>query len=148
VNKKFGVPESYPSRAVLVTQIDFCLKLLANTVDSYRLDGYLFVCPAQDLQAGTASFRWPDCPAYWSLDPSGVDRLTVEDAKILGFPAIHIETRIRGVCWHDSVYTTLRRFHQAKGFNTEGQDVAKTLGYPLYELSNWMDGPFAYGESS
>jgi hypothetical protein len=81
------------------------------------------------------------------LDPSGVDRLSSEDAKILGFPSIHIETVIDGVGWDDSVYAGLRQFHQAKDFDTEGRDLAKHLGYPLYELSN-INYPFACGGES
>ncbi|KAJ6486628.1 hypothetical protein C8R45DRAFT_930264 [Mycena sanguinolenta] len=34
----------------------------------------------------------------------------------------------------------LHRFHQAKGFDLDSQDVAQHLGYPLYKLS----GPFAH----
>ncbi|KAJ7816255.1 hypothetical protein B0H13DRAFT_1663513, partial [Mycena leptocephala] len=112
----------------------------------HRPEGYLFVCPARNFQVGTSSFRWPDCPAFWSLDPAGIERLSLEDAKILGFPVIHAETVIHGVCWDDAVYTGLRRFQRAKGFNQDAQDLAKDLGYPLYELSNRLDGPFVYGE--
>jgi hypothetical protein len=81
------------------------------------------------------------------LDPSGAERLSPEDAKILGFPTIHAEPVINGVCWDDLVYTGLRRFQRVKGFNQDARGLAKDLDYPLYELSNRLDGPFPYGES-
>ncbi|KAJ6464479.1 hypothetical protein C8R45DRAFT_794667, partial [Mycena sanguinolenta] len=78
---------------------------------------------------------WPACPAYWSLDPSGADRLSTEDARILGFPAIHIEGIMAGMSWDRSVYEGLRRFHEGKGFDPESQEeVTRQLGYPLYEV--------------
>ncbi|KAJ7670177.1 hypothetical protein DFH06DRAFT_1373052, partial [Mycena polygramma] len=76
---------------------------------------------------------WPDCPAYCSLDPSGVERLTTEQAIELEFPTLQFRTQILGKYWDDSVYAGLRKFHQAKGFDPDSQDVARHLGYPLYQ---------------
>ncbi|KAJ6464510.1 hypothetical protein C8R45DRAFT_785902, partial [Mycena sanguinolenta] len=79
---------------------------------------------------------WPACPAYWSLDPSGAaaSRLSTEDARLLGFPGIHIETGIFGISWDRDVYEGLRRFHEGKGFDTDSRDIARRLQYPLYEV--------------
>ncbi|KAF7353249.1 hypothetical protein MSAN_01512700 [Mycena sanguinolenta] len=103
-------------------------------------DGYLFVCPARDFRTNNKAhanlYQWPACPAYWSLDPSGADHLSTEDARNLGFPAIHIETIMRGWSWDRSVYEGLRRFHEGKGFDPDGGEVSKQLGYPLYEVSS------------
>ncbi|KAJ7909718.1 hypothetical protein B0H13DRAFT_2490539 [Mycena leptocephala] len=82
-------------------------------------------CPPQQFQVGPSSFRWPECPAYWSLDPSGVERLSIEDATTLRFPSILLSTGISGYSWDASVYTGLRQFHQAKGFDPDSQDVAR-----------------------
>ncbi|KAF7353250.1 hypothetical protein MSAN_01512800 [Mycena sanguinolenta] len=103
-------------------------------------EGYLFVCPSQDFRTGNEVhvnlYQWPACPAYWSLDPSGADRLSTEDARNLGFPAIHIETVMEGLSWDRSVYQGLRRFHEGKGFDPNSEEVARWLGYPLYEVSS------------
>ncbi|KAF7353245.1 MFS general substrate transporter [Mycena sanguinolenta] len=109
-------------------------------------EGYLFVCPPQDFHTGTEPhanlYQWPACPAYWSLDPSGADRLSMEDARILGFPAIHIETRIWGYSWDHSVYEGLRRFHEGKEFDPYSREVARQLEYSLFEvLSNRVPFP-------
>ncbi|KAF7353359.1 hypothetical protein MSAN_01524500 [Mycena sanguinolenta] len=120
---------------VYVHQISFTLKFLPNSDNPHEPAGYLFICPPEDLRTGANLFQWPDCPAYWSFDPSGTIRLSTEDARIFGFPIIHIETILHGHSWDRSVYEGLRRFHQGKGFDPESQDLARRLGYPLFELS-------------
>ncbi|KAJ7111778.1 hypothetical protein C8R44DRAFT_711334 [Mycena epipterygia] len=109
-------------------------------------DGYLFLCPPEDFQIGPCSFRRPDCPAYWSLDPSGVEHLSRDEATRLGFPFMDFDINGYGKSWDASVYTGLREFHQAKGFNPDSQEIARHLGYPLYQLSNVVEGSFAHGE--
>ncbi|KAF7326995.1 Kinase-like protein [Mycena sanguinolenta] len=119
---------------VLLMGVDFRLRCLPNPHNSRVPEGYLFVCPAENLRMGEHSFKWPDCAAYWSLDPSGDVRLASEEAKILGFPILHIETSVNGYSWDESVYEGIRRFHAGKGFDPDSQEVAKHLDYPLFEL--------------
>ncbi|KAJ7732546.1 hypothetical protein B0H16DRAFT_1253636, partial [Mycena metata] len=87
--------------------------------------GYLFHCPPTEFQTAPTSFRWPECPAYWSLDPSGAERLSTEEATQLGFPSFQLTTRVHGWSWDAGVYAGLRQFHQGKGFDPESQDVAR-----------------------
>ncbi|KAJ7732281.1 hypothetical protein B0H16DRAFT_1427137, partial [Mycena metata] len=118
------------------------------TIGNTREDtpsGYLFLCPTINFQTGPSSFRWPDCPAYWSLDPSGGNRLSAEEATQLGFPSLQLNTQVHGYSWDASVYAGLRQFHQAKGFNPDSQDIARHLGYPLFQLSG---DTFAHSESN
>jgi hypothetical protein len=70
----------------------------------------------------------------------------MEDATALGFPSILLSTDVRGWSWDDSVYTGLRQFHQAKGFDPDSQDVARHLEDPIYQVSSEMDAPFAHGK--
>ncbi|KAJ7795759.1 hypothetical protein B0H14DRAFT_2468018, partial [Mycena olivaceomarginata] len=86
---------------------------------------------------------WPKCPAYWSLHPSGVERLSWEDAASLGFPRIGILEYAVGLSWDARVYEGLRQFHQAKGFDPDSQELALHLGEPLYELSSQTNTSFA-----
>ncbi|KAF7334346.1 hypothetical protein MSAN_02379500 [Mycena sanguinolenta] len=113
---------------------------LRIAVECHISEGYLFVCPPQHFHTGTEAhanlYQWPACPAYWSLEPSGADRLSTEDAKNLGFPTIHIETTMYGHSWDRSIYTGLQQFHEGKGFDPESREVARHLGYPLYEVSS------------
>ncbi|KAJ7914763.1 hypothetical protein B0H13DRAFT_1611183 [Mycena leptocephala] len=135
------ITSNFENYGTLSTQFLFYFSVTYSNriaISAYTNDGpsgYLFVCPANDLQTGPSSFRWPDCPAYWSLDPMGVEPLSRDEATHLGFPSI--EFRI-GACrrsWDASVYVGLRQFHQAKGFDPDSQDVALHLGYPLYQIS-------------
>ncbi|KAJ6463005.1 hypothetical protein C8R45DRAFT_1108067 [Mycena sanguinolenta] len=48
--------------------------------------------------------------------------------------------QIGGYSWDASVYAGLRQFHQAKGFNSESQDIALYLGHKPYQFSV----PFAH----
>ncbi|KAJ7455174.1 hypothetical protein FB451DRAFT_984505, partial [Mycena latifolia] len=71
---------------------------------------------------------------YWSLDPSGVERMSLEEAEQLGFPSFELEMKYQGWSWDESVYNGIRQFHQAKGFDPDSQDVALELGHPLFRL--------------
>ncbi|KAJ7315696.1 hypothetical protein DFH08DRAFT_755182, partial [Mycena albidolilacea] len=95
--------------------------------------GFLFLCPLEDFKTSPSSFQWPDSPAFWSLDPSGDDQLALEEATRLGFPAFRCITKLRGKSWEASVYEGLRKFHLAKGFDPDTQDLARHLGRPLYQ---------------
>ncbi|KAJ7033803.1 hypothetical protein C8F04DRAFT_609650 [Mycena alexandri] len=127
---------------VVVAGVAFEVKILPSGVTLPK--GYLFLCPPSAFQTGSSSLSWPDSPAYWSLDPLGVERLTAEEATRLGFPSFSLRTSIFGHSWDASVYAGLRQFHAAKGFDPDSQDVARHLGYPLYELSGKIDVPFAH----
>ncbi|KAJ7443455.1 hypothetical protein FB451DRAFT_1149683 [Mycena latifolia] len=130
---------------VLVDTIRCDLRIF-NTGNSIP-SGYLFLCPWTDLQSDNPSyFRHPECTAYWSLDPSGVERLGMEEAEQLGFPAFELEMKAWGESWDESVYAGVHQFHQAKGFDPDSLDVALELEYPLFKLSADADGPFAHGE--
>ncbi|KAJ7022353.1 hypothetical protein C8F04DRAFT_1138261, partial [Mycena alexandri] len=124
---------------VLVRRIDFTVSIGNATQTS----GYLFLCPPKDFRAHPIALGWPDCPGYWSLDPSGANRLSTEEATRRGFPAIQLTTKVFGHYWDTSVYAGLRQFHRAKGFDPDSQDVALHLGLPLFQLSEDAS-PFAY----
>ncbi|KAJ6566332.1 hypothetical protein B0H19DRAFT_709238 [Mycena capillaripes] len=127
---------------VLLRDVYFQVKISQTTEESPT--GFLFLCPEENFQIGPSSFCWPDFPAYWSLDPFGVERLSVEEATEFGFPALEFITGIGGDRWDNSVYAGVRDFQRAKGFDPESQGVARHLGYPLYYRFNEMDAPFAH----
>ncbi|KAJ6472457.1 hypothetical protein C8R45DRAFT_411541 [Mycena sanguinolenta] len=132
---------------VCMNSIEFVFRILPSPRNTQESKGYLFVCPPEDFRTGPNTFQWPDCPAYWSLDPFGDVHLSSEDARDLGFPIIHIETRLKGVSWDGSIYEGLRRFHQIKGFDSDSQDVAKHLEYPLFEQSTEDGATLAFGRA-
>ncbi|KAJ7081922.1 hypothetical protein C8R44DRAFT_652802 [Mycena epipterygia] len=110
---------------------------------------YLFLCPLGNLQPDIPSRCWAsDWPAYWSLDPTGVQRLSADEASARGLPAIEVGKEVDGIWWDSSVYDGLRQFHESKGFDPDTQDVAQYLGYPLFKLSSENDVPVAHSEFS
>jgi hypothetical protein len=106
--------------------------------------GSLFLCPLAEFQMDVPGcFRIPDCPAYWARDPTGAEKLNAEEARILGFPDLSWRIEVMGGSWNSSVYHGIREFHEAKGFDVNGQDVAIELGYPLFHVSCTRDGLLA-----
>jgi hypothetical protein len=132
--------------AVLLRDVFFNVEISASADDPPL--GYLFLCPAKDFQTDPGLLSFPYCSAYWSVDPSGTERLSTEESQRLGFPSIQFTIDVQGFSWDASVYDGLRQFHQAKVFDPESQDVARYLGEPLYRLSNELDSLFAHGKSS
>ncbi|KAJ7218260.1 hypothetical protein B0H12DRAFT_329295 [Mycena haematopus] len=97
---------------VVLDDIEF--KIIIPRIKADCLPGFLFLCPPKDLQTGPSSFRWPPCPAYWSLDPSGVERLSRKDAARLGFPCIRLSGEVSTNSWDARIYAGLRQFHRGK----------------------------------
>jgi hypothetical protein len=72
---------------------------------------------------------------YWSLDPSGVEPLTEEEAEQLGFPFFQLEMGATGKYWDGHIYGGLRQFYEGKGFDPYSQDVAGELGLLLLQIT-------------
>ncbi|KAK7006298.1 hypothetical protein R3P38DRAFT_2555904 [Favolaschia claudopus] len=144
---RLGV-KSNLSNYVHVQRLEFTVHLKPNT-NTYSLppEGFLFLCPIKDFRASPILFKMPQCPVYWSLEASGANQLSADQASELGFPTICIQTEIRGRSWNDNVCIGLREFHRAKGFDPESQDVARYLGDPLYRLCSDVEQPSIKGAS-
>ncbi|KAJ7788646.1 hypothetical protein B0H14DRAFT_3503945 [Mycena olivaceomarginata] len=120
---------AYHEDFTLVTNVSYKLSTL-DTVENLPA-GYLFICPLEDIQCGIA-----DQPVYyWSLDPSGVEPLTEEEAEQLGFPFFQLEMGAMGKYWDGHIYEGLRQFYEGKGFDPYSQDVARELGLPLLQIT-------------
>ncbi|KAJ7635415.1 hypothetical protein FB45DRAFT_1026298 [Roridomyces roridus] len=104
--------------------------------------GYIFLCPPD--QFASDRYQVPGCPAYWSLDPSGVERLPPEEATGMGFPEFELDVKIRGLSWTEDGYAGMREFHATKGYDPDTLDVAKALGYPRYDIACEKDELHAY----
>lgn len=131
----------------LMYSIDFEIFVSASMQECPA--GFLFLCPGEDFQVTPTSFCWPDCPAYWSRDPSGVERLSADEATHLGFPSLQFNTRIQGLSWDASVYDGLRQWIEAKGCDPDTQDYARRFNSSLCQLSaNRPKVPYAHGLST
>ncbi|KAJ7190481.1 hypothetical protein B0H12DRAFT_1198696 [Mycena haematopus] len=131
---------------VLLRCIRFQLHISKTTKDPP--EGFLFLCPEKDFRTGPSLFCWPACVGYWSLDPAGIDRLSMEDAARLGFPSFQLITKAAVSSWDATVYEGLQQFHQAKGFDPLSQDIARHLNHPLYQLSSQGDDSSAHDTSA
>ncbi|KAJ7025700.1 hypothetical protein C8F04DRAFT_132456, partial [Mycena alexandri] len=118
---------------LLVDDVYFEIQISAPTAP--LPPGFLFVCPVKNFGIGLSSFKWPDCPAYWSRDPLGKERLSAEEARSIGLPAIQRSMTFIGLSWDASVYGGLRQIHRAKGFDPDRQDVVRLLRDTLFQLS-------------
>ncbi|KAF8201991.1 hypothetical protein K438DRAFT_592862 [Mycena galopus ATCC 62051] len=108
--------------------------------------GFLFLCPEEHFQITTASFRWPEYPAYWSCDLNGVERLSMDEAIRLGFPPLEFKSRILGSSWDSNVYAGLRRFQEEEGFDPDTPEYAiKWADGMLFEV---CDTRHADGQTS
>ncbi|KAK6996394.1 hypothetical protein R3P38DRAFT_1961090 [Favolaschia claudopus] len=139
--KKAGVTANL-GQYCMVDVIWFIIKLVGNHETTPK--GYLWICPVENFQRAPLSFGWPECPAFWSLDSSGSQRLNMDQALQLGFPTVKFSTTIRGLFRNHRVYAGLREFHEAKGFDPYSQEIALHLGDPLYQLWSEPAAPFAY----
>ncbi|KAJ7168855.1 hypothetical protein C8R46DRAFT_240798 [Mycena filopes] len=126
---------------VVIYHINFVVSL---TEPPPETQGFLFLCPPDHFQVGPSSVRIPDFPWYWSLDPLGRERLTAVDAAARELPEVRLNARAFGRSWDERVYTGIRKFHKSKGFDPDTQDAARSLGQPLYRLSNDVDPLFAH----
>ncbi|KAF7335482.1 hypothetical protein MVEN_02201700 [Mycena venus] len=126
--------------------VEFSIDILAN--EKNPPPGFLFLCPAQDLGRGRCPFSWPECAAYWALDPLGIERLSTGDATALGFPSFEASLSLMAYSWDSTIYTALRQFHQRKGFDPDSQQVSPHLGYPLYQLPCRTDAPLTQADEA
>ncbi|KAJ7509072.1 hypothetical protein B0H11DRAFT_1362570 [Mycena galericulata] len=132
--REYLIGANYTEYSV-VSRIDYLLTFPEHTSEAL-LEGHLFVCPSEELRSENGAFiARPECPAYWSLDPCGCERLSPEEASARGFPSFEWERELYLLTWDEPVYTGLRQFHAGKGFDPNTQDVARHFGCPLYELS-------------
>ncbi|KAJ7508802.1 hypothetical protein B0H11DRAFT_2184547 [Mycena galericulata] len=123
------VPSANYEEYSAVLSIEYQLTLLPSS--EILPEGYLFLCPLEDLKSEDGAFiDRPKCPAYWSLDPSGYERLSSEEASAHGFPSFQWERKVFADSLDERVYVGLSQFHAGKGFDPYSQDVD-----PLYEIS-------------
>ncbi|KAJ7036979.1 hypothetical protein C8F04DRAFT_1094016 [Mycena alexandri] len=127
---------------VLVTSINYHLR--SSGFQTNIPAGYLFLCPTRNLQVSDDSPRFRPITFddfYWSLDSSGVERLSLNQAQELDFPFIDFDMEIWGNSWDETIYAQLQKLHESKGFDPDSQDVAKELKFPLYQIFQGLEIP-------
>ncbi|KAJ7731635.1 hypothetical protein B0H16DRAFT_201488 [Mycena metata] len=125
---------------VLLHTIDF--KIETYGAKQKPTEGFLFLCPEEDFQVEEdfqIKFRWPEFPAYWSRDPNGVERLSMDDATRLGFPPLEFKSRIQGSSFDSRVYDGLRQYQEEEQFDPDTPEYSIRMAgadLPLFQLSD------------
>ncbi|KAJ7841254.1 hypothetical protein B0H13DRAFT_2365813 [Mycena leptocephala] len=76
---------------------------------------------------------------YWSLDPSGITRMTLDESDFIGLPRCKFHFLPTINAWREYHYNAIREFSEARGCNPYSNDVARPLGLPSAEMeSNYL----------
>jgi hypothetical protein len=99
-------------------------------------EAHIFVPPigVKHLGARTGLDFSESDRVYWSLDPTGNNRMTQDECDSLGLPRLQFKFFSTARFWHEYHYEAIREFFEAKGFDPHSQDVTRLLGLPLAEL--------------
>ncbi|KAJ7807833.1 hypothetical protein B0H14DRAFT_2871845 [Mycena olivaceomarginata] len=73
---------------------------------------------------------------YWSLDPAGNTRLSLEECDSLGIPRLRLYFTRAARCWREYHYNAICDFTRAKGFDPRTFDLCQSLGFPLAEMES------------
>jgi hypothetical protein len=95
--------------------------------------GFLCFCPGKDFGTSPSYHCWPDLPAYWSCDPSGVDCPTSKEATELGFPAFRLMNTLLGILGTQLLMREYKDSTWAKG----SIQTARTL--PCIQITHFIN---------
>ncbi|KAF8215563.1 hypothetical protein K438DRAFT_2007919 [Mycena galopus ATCC 62051] len=136
----------FQDRKPWISQANYIFNLLRITCEHEQyvvLDRIDF---RAHLQKEDGRFWKPANPAYWAFDELGAEPLNPDQAEALGFPSFTFDMTVVGNHWSSSAYEGVREFHRGKGFDPESQDVARHLGYSLWEVASNHKPTFAHSE--
>uniref|UniRef100_A0A0W0FYC1 Uncharacterized protein n=1 Tax=Moniliophthora roreri TaxID=221103 RepID=A0A0W0FYC1_MONRR len=97
---------------------------------------YLFLHP---LPMSVSEYvSWVDGHFYfWSFDPTGQSRMSEEECERWGLPVLTVSTWLNSVelySWSIHVYTALRDWQKARGFDPATSDWARHMHCPEFEI--------------
>ncbi|KAK7040230.1 hypothetical protein VNI00_010036 [Paramarasmius palmivorus] len=73
---------------------------------------------------------------FWSLDEDGHSKMSMEECRQWGVPELE-SWHAKGpllFSWPSDVYTALRKWQVARGFDPSTTDFAQSLGFPELEI--------------
>uniref|UniRef100_A0A0W0FBX3 Uncharacterized protein n=1 Tax=Moniliophthora roreri TaxID=221103 RepID=A0A0W0FBX3_MONRR len=96
---------------------------------------YLFIRPIPRLSDDETAWRsWADNTYFWSLVPSGHDKMSESTRVSLGLSSYKTQIDIRRRSWSFETYGVLERFQHFKRFDSKTTDYARSLSYPLMQV--------------
>ncbi|ESK81025.1 hypothetical protein Moror_16281 [Moniliophthora roreri MCA 2997] len=74
-------------------------------------------------------------PCFWSFDETGQSRMSEEECERWGLPVPTLsKDSVRLPSWPTHVYTALRDWQKARGFDPTTSDWARHMGFPEWEI--------------
>ncbi|KAJ6553325.1 hypothetical protein B0H19DRAFT_1263719 [Mycena capillaripes] len=103
-------------------------------------EAYLFPCPIRVRHHGRRiGLEFPHADHwYWSLDPSGVTKMTLDECDSIGLPRWKFFFLPIVNSWHEYHYNAIREFSATRGFDPYSNDAARRLGLPLAETESYI----------
>ncbi|ESK81648.1 hypothetical protein Moror_3243, partial [Moniliophthora roreri MCA 2997] len=94
---------------------------------------YLFLHPFPKSISEFVSWRCQ--PYFWSFDKTGQSKMSEEECERWGVPVLTCRIgRFWVRKWPTYVYTALREWQEARGFDPTTSDWARSMGYPEFEI--------------
>ncbi|EEB89742.1 hypothetical protein MPER_12128 [Moniliophthora perniciosa FA553] len=78
-------------------------------------------------------------PYFWSFDESGKSQMSEEECERWGLPVIEPDFPLILISWPIHVYSVLRDWQKARGFDPTTSDWARSMGRPELEIIGTED---------
>ncbi|KAJ7214990.1 hypothetical protein GGX14DRAFT_443557 [Mycena pura] len=103
-------------------------------------EAYLFPCPIRVRHHGRRiGLEFPHADQwYWSLDPSGVTKMTLEKCDSIGLPRWKFLFLPTVNAWYEYHYNAIREFSETRGFDPYSDDATRRLGPALAETESYI----------
>jgi hypothetical protein len=107
------------------------LNILPTHQNGIAREVYLSIPPlVVKYEAPRVRVEPPQCDSlYWSLDPAGNSRLSLEECDSLGIPRLGLYFTRAAKCWREYHYSAICDFTRAKGFDPRTFDLCQPLGF-------------------
>ncbi|KAJ8079967.1 hypothetical protein PM082_016793 [Marasmius tenuissimus] len=111
---------------------------LEDLLEDFDPPCYLFVPPPPQLPDGAPDIEtWlrEENLYYYSYDSAGGSVITEGERISLRLPSFTSEFCVEYVYWDTEAYDFMEKWERAKGFDYNTMDYAKSLGFPIFDVT-------------